>query len=43
MSDQMYKWRGTIDRYAEAALGNRQFFLSKPRGIGGRMTKDPKG
>jgi hypothetical protein len=27
------------DQYAEAALGNRDFFLSKPYGIGGR-TKD---
>jgi hypothetical protein len=24
-----------IDQYAEAALGNRQFFLNKPYGIGG--------
>ena len=29
-----------IDRYAEAALGNRQFFLNKPRGIGGRGEND---
>jgi hypothetical protein len=28
-----------IDQYAEAALGNREFFLNKPYGIGGR-TKD---
>jgi hypothetical protein len=26
-----------IDQYAEAALGNREFLLSKPHGIGGRM------
>jgi hypothetical protein len=25
-----------VDQYAEAALGNRDFFLSKPHGIGGR-------
>ena len=24
-----------IDQYAEAALGNRQFFLNKPYGVGG--------
>jgi hypothetical protein len=24
-----------IDQYADAALGNRQFFLNKPYGIGG--------
>ncbi|MHC2534237.1 hypothetical protein [Bradyrhizobium diazoefficiens] len=24
-----------IDQYAEAALGNRQFFLNKPHSIGG--------
>jgi hypothetical protein len=24
-----------IDQYAEAALGNRDFFLNKPHGIGG--------
>jgi hypothetical protein len=28
-----------IDQYAEAALGNREFFLNKPHTIGGR-TKD---
>jgi hypothetical protein len=28
-----------VDQYAEAALGNREFFLNKPYGIGGR-TKD---
>jgi hypothetical protein len=26
-----------IDQYAEAALGNREFFLNKPYGIGGSM------
>ena len=25
-----------IDQYAEAALGNREFFLNNPYGIGGR-------
>jgi hypothetical protein len=25
----------SIDQYAEAALGNRQYFLNKPHGIGG--------
>src|SRR6266576_1242218 len=25
-----------IDQYAEAALGNREFFLNKPHGVGGR-------
>jgi hypothetical protein len=29
-----------IDQYAEAALGNREFFLNKPYGIGGGRTKD---
>ncbi len=30
-----------VDQYAEAALGNRDFFLSKPYGIGGGgRTKD---
>ena len=29
-----------IDQYAEAALGNRAFFLNKPYGIGGSRTKD---
>ena len=24
-----------VDQYAEAALGNRDFFLSKPHSIGG--------
>jgi hypothetical protein len=27
----------SIDQYAEAALGNREFFLNKPHGIGGGM------
>ncbi len=27
----------SIDQYAEAALGNREFFLNKPYGIGGGM------
>jgi hypothetical protein len=26
-----------IDQYAEAALGNREFFLNKPYGIGGSL------
>ncbi len=30
----------SIDQYAEAALGNREFFLNKPYGIGGRMKDD---
>jgi hypothetical protein len=25
----------SIDQYAEAALGNREYFLNKPHGIGG--------
>lgn len=25
----------SIDQYAEAALGNREFFLNKPQSIGG--------
>jgi len=25
-----------IDQYAEAALGNRDYFLNKPYGIGGK-------
>ena len=25
----------SIDQYAEATLGNREFFLNKPHGIGG--------
>jgi hypothetical protein len=27
----------SIDQYAEAALGNRDYFLNKPHGIGGGM------
>ena len=30
----------SIGQYAEAALGNREFFLNKPYGIGGGRTKD---
>ncbi len=30
----------SIDQYAEAALGNREFFLNKPHGIGGGMKDD---
>jgi len=30
-----------IDQYAEAALGNREFFLNKPHSIGGRNSKIP--
>jgi hypothetical protein len=30
----------SIDQYAEAALGNREFFLNKPYGIGARMKDD---
>jgi hypothetical protein len=26
----------SIDQYAEKALGNREYFLNKPYGIGGR-------
>ena len=29
-----------VDQYAEAALGNRDFFLNKPYGIGGGMKED---
>jgi hypothetical protein len=29
-----------IDQYAEAALGNRDFFLNKPYGIGGSRKAD---
>ena len=29
-----------VDQYAEAALGNREFFLNKPHGIGGSMKDD---
>jgi len=27
----------SIDQYAEKALGNRDFFLNKPYGVGGGM------
>jgi hypothetical protein len=27
-----------IDQYAEAALGNREFFLNKPHSIGGKRS-----
>ena len=31
-----------IDQYAEAALGNRDFFLNKPYGVGdGRNERTP--
>jgi len=29
-----------IDQYAEAAFGNREFFLNKPYGIGGWNEED---
>jgi hypothetical protein len=29
-----------IDQYAEKALGNREFFLNKPHGIGGSREDD---
>jgi hypothetical protein len=29
-----------IDQYAEAALGNREFFLNKPHSIGPRSQSD---
>lgn len=29
-----------IDQYAEAAFGNREFFLNKPYGIGPRSRTD---
>ena len=29
-----------IDQYAEAALGNREFFLNKPHSIGGGRNND---
>jgi hypothetical protein len=29
-----------IDQYAEAALGNREFFLNKPCGIGSKSQSD---
>jgi hypothetical protein len=30
-----------IDQYAETALGNREFFLKKPLGIGGKQDNVP--
>jgi hypothetical protein len=30
----------SIDQYAEAALGNREFFLNKPYSIGGSRRND---
>jgi hypothetical protein len=30
-----------IDQYAETALGNREFFLNKPHGIGGKSENIP--
>jgi len=30
----------SIDQYAEAALGNRDFFLNRPYSIGGTMQGD---
>ena len=30
----------SIDQYAEAALGNRDYFLNKPHGIGGGRKGD---
>ena len=30
----------SIDQYAEAALGNREFFLNKPQSIGGGRNDD---
>src|SRR5260370_20990097 len=32
-----------IDQYAETALDNREFFLNKPHGIGGKEKKIPYG
>jgi hypothetical protein len=29
-----------IDQYAEAALGNRSYFLNKPYGVGGGQSDD---
>jgi hypothetical protein len=29
-----------IDQYAEAATGNREFFLNKPHGVGGARKGD---
>jgi hypothetical protein len=31
----------SIDQYAEAALGNREYFLNKPYGIGGKNDSIP--
>ena len=31
----------SIDQYAEAALGNREFFLNKPQSIGGMKDHIP--
>jgi len=31
----------SIDQYAEAALGNRGYFLNRPYGIGGRSDNIP--
>ena len=31
-----------IDQYAEAATGNREYFLNKPHGIGGSHRGDNK-
>jgi hypothetical protein len=33
----------SIDQYAEAALGNRQYFLNRPHGIGGKKSEIPLG
>ena len=30
-----------IDQYAETALGNREYFLNRPHGIGGRNDHIP--
>jgi hypothetical protein len=30
-----------IDQYAESALGNREYFLNKPYGIGGKKDMIP--
>ena len=31
----------SIDQYAEAALGNREYFLNRPYGIGGKRGDVP--
>jgi hypothetical protein len=31
----------SIDQYAETALGNREYFLNKPHGIGGKSDNIP--